>query len=114
MRNEEGAGQDERTLRGTCFRVAKGGLEIIRRVFEPQRLDLELQRSRASLGRAELIGRQGVKEDRHSWPVGKSLSQQLYLLGCQFQLSIDHARNVAARPRQACRIPTPDKINIDG
>jgi hypothetical protein len=31
MRNEEGAGQDERNLRGTCFRAAKGGLEIIRR-----------------------------------------------------------------------------------
>jgi hypothetical protein len=61
-----------------------------------------------------LIGRQGVKEDRHSWPVGKSLSQQLYLLGCQFQLSIDHAGNVAARPRKACHIPTRDRIKIDG
>jgi hypothetical protein len=44
MLNEEGAGQDEHNLRGTCFRAAKGGLEVIRRVFEPQRLDLELQR----------------------------------------------------------------------
>src|SRR5262245_13237114 len=75
---------------------------------------MEVHRGTGSLGRTELIRAEAIKENSHSWPVRKSLSQQFDLLPCQFQLSKEHARNVTARARNARHIPPRDRIIVDG
>ena len=68
-RNKEGTGKDERNLRVARFRIAKCGPEIIRRVFEPQCLNLELQRSRGTTmdGPRSAITMQRNKSGAYRW-----------------------------------------------
>jgi hypothetical protein len=89
-------------------------VEIVRGPFELQRAKLQGQRFRRELGRVELIGRGHIPKDRQSRPLRKSLREQLELLLSQFDLSIEHPRNVAARSRKARYIAALDRIVLDG
>ena len=89
-------------------------IEIVRRVLQFQRSDVQAQRSRLTLRSGKLVGRILIVENRQSASVGKGLRQQLHLLSGQFCLQKDDPGDVATRPRQALYIAACDRIVVCG
>ena len=89
-------------------------INVVRRIFQPDRLHLQVQRRCCPLGGVELISRLAVEQDGQSGSVGKRLGEKLDLLLRQLQLLKHQSGDVAARTGQARNITACQRIEIDG
>src|SRR5262245_64642907 len=81
-----GTRQDEEHLRRGVCQGAKRRLEVIGRIFQLQRMNLQAENLCPILGGVELVGGDGIVDYSQARPVGSRLQQQLRLLFRQFGL----------------------------